>query len=125
MSADPIDLADVPGAPARGTVLCTIDDLAPNEAKSFVFKHELRRFEMFVQRWGDDIFAYKNSCPHVRLPLDFRPGKFLDISESYLHCANHGALFQVDDGLCVKGPCKGQFLTPIRIARKGNDILVG
>ena len=121
----PMSLADVPGAPAPGTRLCAVSDLGPLEAKAFTFRDGHQRFEMFLQRWGDEIVAYRNSCPHVRLPLDFRPGRFLDRDQKFLLCANHGALFTVAEGRCVKGPCKGKYLTPIRIERSGDDILVG
>ena len=121
----PISLEDVPGAPPRGSVLCTLSELAPREAKTITFTEGTLRFQMFIQRWDDDVYAYKNSCPHVRLPLDYRPGRFLDIENKYLHCANHGALFRVDDGKCVKGPCKGKYLTPIHVVRDGDAVLVG
>jgi len=122
---EPISREYVPGAPPVGSVLCTIRELGPRESKSFVFKDGMLRFEMFIQRWDDDVFAYKNSCPHVRLPLDYRPGMFLDLEKKHIHCANHGALFRVADGYCIKGPCKGKSLTPVRITRRGDDILVG
>lgn len=122
---DALNLEDVPGAPSRGSVLCRISDLEPQESRTFTFTEGTLRFQMFVQRWGDEIYAYKNSCPHVRLPLDYRPGRFLDIDNNYLHCANHGALFRVEDGKCIKGPCKGKYLTPIHVVRDGDAVRVG
>ncbi len=121
----PLNLDDVPGAPPPGSVLCDVSELGPRDSKSFVFKDGNLRFEMFLQRWDDEVFAYKNSCPHVRLPLDYRPGKFLDYDKKHIHCANHGALFRVEDGYCIKGPCKGKFLTPVDVIRRGDEIIVG
>ncbi len=63
--------------------------------------------EVLVVRRGERIDAYVNICPHVALPLDFQPGRFLDESGAYILCANHGALFRIDDGECVAGPCPG------------------
>jgi nitrite reductase/ring-hydroxylating ferredoxin subunit len=34
-------------------------------------------------------------------------------------CRNHGALFAPEDGLCLAGPCEGESLDPLRIARRG------
>jgi len=63
--------------------------------------------EILVIRRGERLDGYLNVCPHVALPLDFRPGRFLDASRRYILCANHGALFRADDGVCVAGPCVG------------------
>jgi len=30
-----------------------------------------------------------------------------------LQCATHGALFLIESGECVVGPCAGQFLQPL------------
>ncbi|MDX1581911.1 MAG: Rieske 2Fe-2S domain-containing protein, partial [Alphaproteobacteria bacterium] len=111
----PLDLEDVPGAPPRGTVLCRVSDLADGEAKTFVYREDTFRFEMFAQRWGDAVFVYRNSCPHARLPLNMQPDRFLDLEGRHLFCANHGAFFRVQDGYCIKGPCKGDYLRPILI----------
>ena len=64
-------------------------------------------------RQGDTVFAYVNSCPHVGTPLDMWPGRFLTRDGEYILCATHGALFRIEDGHCVAGPCVGRGLTPI------------
>ncbi len=61
--------------------------------------------EVMVIRRGDRLDAYVNVCPHVALPLDFRPGRFLNVGRTHILCANHGALFRIDDGVCIAGPC--------------------
>ena len=38
---------------------------------------------------------------------------FLDyVAAGHIRCTWHGALFRIDDGACVAGPCTGQRLTP-------------
>lgn len=56
--------------------------------------------------------VYYNSCPHLGIALEMREHDFLDMGQEYIVCANHGALFQINDGLCVAGPCKNQSLKP-------------
>ncbi len=34
-------------------------------------------------------------------------------------CRNHGAVFRPEDGRCVAGPCEGESLTPLDVARSG------
>ena len=40
----------------------------------------------------------------------WRPDQSLDDSGSLLQCATHGALFLIESGECVAGPCAGQTL---------------
>jgi len=56
--------------------------------------------------------AWLNTCPHQGRRLDYAPGKFL-IDKGRLVCAAHGATFQLGDGLCVAGPCRGEHLTKV------------
>ena len=58
--------------------------------------------------------AYRNVCPHVPIPLD-RGGEPLLTEEGFLACRNHGALFAVEDGFCVVGPCAGESLEAIPV----------
>lgn len=66
----------------------------------------------------DGACAYRNVCPHVPIPLD-RGGEPLLTEEGFLACRNHGALFSVDDGFCVAGPCAGETLDRIAVERRG------
>ena len=102
-----------------------MDELGPQGAKAFTFGAGSERFALFVQCWNGAIFAYENACPHKRLPLDWRPGKFLAPEGKHLMCANHGALFRVDDGLCVAGPCMGERLGRITVRIDRGMITVG
>lgn len=72
---------------------------------------------VLLQRDGQ-VYAYKNSCPHLGIDLNFQPDVFMDLDGTFIQCANHGALFQAEDGLCIHGPCQGQSLTavPVQVA---------
>lgn len=72
-----------------------------------------------IFRRGTALYGYINSCPHQGRPLGLgRPGsavprRFLFDGEQRLVCPHHGAVFTVEDGACVSGPCRGGVLTPI------------
>jgi nitrite reductase/ring-hydroxylating ferredoxin subunit len=117
-------LDEVPGAPPFGSVLCRLGDLPVRGSKSFQFRDGRLRFDIFIQRWDDKVYAYRDACPHLKLPLDWRRGHFLDIEGQNIQCGHHGARFRVQDGLCIDGPCKGEYLTPVRIVVRGDEILV-
>ena len=70
---------------------------------------------LMVLRRGEAVFVYVNRCPHLGLPLDFKPGQFLDPDRTLIQCANHGAQFQIEDGVCVFGPCMGRDLEAVPV----------
>lgn len=69
-----------------------------------------------VLRYGDQVNAYLNICPHAGRPLNWAPGRFL-LSHGQLVCAAHGASFKPESGECIGGPCKGQSLKRVTIER--------
>lgn len=73
--------------------------------------------EGFIVRQDQTIFAYQNSCPHQRVNLNWNPDQFLSADEQFIECAMHGALFSIDEGLCVRGPCVNQRLQglPVKV----------
>ena len=92
-------------------LLCRTEQIADRDARSF----DTSRGEVIVTQRDGQFFAYQNRCPHLGISLEFREQEFMDQDREYLICANHGALFQVDSGHCVLGPCKGQSLTAVPI----------
>lgn len=121
----PLDWEDIPGGPAAGTVLARLDEIPPDGAHCLSFEEGSLRFEGFIQRRDELVVAYENSCPHARLPLDWTPGRFLDVAKRHIRCANHGARFRIIDGYCVSGPCKGRYLRALPIRVVDNDIIAG
>jgi nitrite reductase/ring-hydroxylating ferredoxin subunit len=81
-------------------------------------------FRGFVVRKGDEVFAYQNYCVHVGHPLNWAPDSFLTRDRQAIICASHGALYEIDSGLCVAGPCKGKSLRPVDVAVRDGDIYV-
>ena len=101
--------------PDAGVVLCRFDDIPDGSTKLFSFGRGFERFQMFILRRGDQLLSYANDCPHVHGPLDWKPGEFLTEDGDYIICAMHGAVFQLDDGLCVGGPCRGEHLDHVPV----------
>ncbi len=69
--------------------------------------------EAFVIKKEGRLFAYINHCPHTGAPLDWEPDQFLNLDQSYIQCAMHGALFEIETGLCVYGPCVNRRLDSV------------
>ncbi|TWB47545.1 Rieske (2Fe-2S) protein [Nitrospirillum viridazoti] len=101
--------------PLAPSPLCRLADIADGQAKGINWGSGSAREEILVARRGDRAFAYHNRCPHVGTTLDWTPDRFMSADGRHLQCATHGALFRVEDGLCIHGPCAGRSLTPVRV----------
>jgi nitrite reductase/ring-hydroxylating ferredoxin subunit len=66
----------------------------------------------FVVRAGGRVRGWIDRCPHAGLPLAFPPDRYLTREGDRILCGSHGALFRVDDGVCIGGPCAGKRLSP-------------
>lgn len=71
--------------------------------------------QAFVIRHNGDVFGYLNRCAHIQVELDWQHGQFFDEDSELLICATHGASYLPDTGECIGGPCKGAFLTKLKI----------
>lgn len=70
---------------------------------------------LLLYRQGDEVRAWLNVCPHAGRRLDWSPGKFLKSREGHLVCAAHGATFELRDGHCIAGPCRGDALKAVAV----------
>jgi len=104
--------------------LCALEDIPNPGSVGFDLTCDDRTVRLMAIRQGGAVYVYENSCPHRRLPLNFKPGQFLDAEKKYILCTNHIALFQIKDGLCVDGPCKGTSLYKFTANVRDNDVIV-
>jgi nitrite reductase/ring-hydroxylating ferredoxin subunit len=95
-----------------GRLLCRLDAIPEGSGRGFWFGRDVERFGVFVLRCNSGFVAYINSCPHRGTPLDWQPDRFLDVTGRLIQCSTHGALFRIEDGACVSGPCAGSSLKP-------------
>ncbi len=100
--------------------LCRLDAIEDGGAKGIELAPD--RPGVVLLRAGDRVHGYWNHCPHCGGPLDLAPDRFLDESGRLLVCATHGALFRIEDGLCVSGPCIGASLMPVAVAVEGGVV---
>jgi len=104
-------------------VLCRLDDIPDGEARGF--GGATGAFTgLFAIRRGQQVFVYVNSCPHIGVPLDWAPNRFLSTDRRRIVCAMHGAEFRIDDGECTKGPCLGDRLEAVMICLEDGEVLV-
>jgi len=78
----------------------------------------------FVVRQGDKVFAYQNFCVHVGHQLNWMPDDFLSKDRKAIMCASHGAQYEIDTGLCFRGPCIGKSLRKVELQVRDGVIYV-
>ena len=107
-------LADIPDGEGRGLAL------DPGEADTLAGGNR----DIFVVRRGNEAFGYVNVCPHTGTPLDWVEDQFMTLDKRRIMCATHGAEFEIHDGRCVAGPCRGDSLRPLAVVVRNGEILL-
>lgn len=111
-----------PARPAPGLRLCALDEIADPGAKGFSFREERALFAGVVVRRDGTLAGYEDRCPHAGWPLAAPGDRFLTRDGAHLLCAGHGALFRLEDGACVTGPCLGERLAPWPVEARDGQI---
>lgn len=94
--------------------LCRVEHLVEGRAHG-MDPNGLGFDNLFVLVTGGEVRAYLNSCPHLDVRLEYRKDRFLSADGQRIICYAHGAQFLPKTGLCVFGPCIGQFLRALDI----------
>ena len=103
-------------------------DIAAGEAKGFSLQRReadgtVRPLPVVIVRTHDNrYFGYANRCPHTSVWLNVRSGGYLTEDGTALVCSRHGARFDIEDGLCLEGPCKGEALERFFVAAISGDV---
>lgn len=97
----------------RKHLSCSLDELK----KTVCYSSEVEINDVIIHYFliyhENSIFSYINQCPHTGVNLDWQENQFLDNNHQFIQCATHGALFDIKEGLCLRGPCVGDHLKAI------------
>jgi nitrite reductase/ring-hydroxylating ferredoxin subunit len=104
--------------------LCRLDELPDPGSRGFTLGSHTGAVEIFMVRRGPQVYAYRNSCPHTGATLEWQPDVFLDHSRTLIQCGLHGALFRIENGECVHGPCVGRHLEAVPVEVRDGTILL-
>ncbi|NIB42906.1 Rieske (2Fe-2S) protein [Pseudomaricurvus alkylphenolicus] len=100
--------------------LCLLEHIPNHQSRGF----KLGEDELFAVRHNRTVYVYRNRCPHLGIPLEWVPDRFLDTDGELIQCSTHGALFTIHDGFCVSGPCSGQSLQALECSVEGGVVRV-
>lgn len=100
--------------------LCETHELREGKSRGF----GIEGMQVLAIRREGRVYVYQNRCPHRNVPLEWQADEFLDSSASLIQCATHGALFLVENGECIAGPCEGKFLSAIDCGEDANGVWI-
>lgn len=89
--------------------LCNLSEIPEGGSRALESEGE----PLFAVKKAGQVYLYRNDCPHDYIPLNQEADEFLDASRTLIECANHGALFTIETGDCVAGPCLGDCLEAV------------
>jgi nitrite reductase/ring-hydroxylating ferredoxin subunit len=72
-------------------LLCQLNDLEEQQCMEMLVEGR----QLFAVRADNSIHAYWNICPHMGIPLNWVPNRYLDYDKAFIQCSSHGAQFQV------------------------------
>ena len=100
--------------------LCHSDDIEEGYSRGF----ELGEQKLFAVKKDAIIFVYENRCPHLGIELEWLEDQFLDQEGALIQCSTHGALFTIEEGDCVSGPCVGQQLRRLEVKLEAGEVFL-
>jgi len=105
-------------------LLTSLKDLPEGSSRGFSVNTPSGYVDVFLVHKNSRLVAYRNSCPHTGGPLDWVPDQFLDLDRDLIQCATHDALFRIEDGACIAGPCAGKALSPVTVKISNDEIFL-
>ena len=114
--------------PENGCTICRLADMPEDSARGFSLVGDAADEMLDIIIWhrtpddigGAGLFGFVNKCPHLGLPLETFPDRFLSADGTALICSAHGARFDAD-GACFSGPCQGDRLANVPLAIEERD----
>jgi nitrite reductase/ring-hydroxylating ferredoxin subunit len=97
------------------TPLCPAASVGEGEARGVAPPDGIGPKVVLVRRAGR-LHAYRDACPHYGgTPMAWRTNAYLSGDGQHLCCHSHNALFDIETGACILGPCLGQSLTAVDV----------
>ncbi len=118
------DRADLVESVGGGKAVRFMMQRGTQNSKNSQNSQNSQKLPCFVVAFGGEIYAYVNKCPHRYTELDWLPGEVFDDEGLYLICATHGAVFEVNSGLCTDGPCKGLSLDRVQVREVDKHVIL-
>ncbi|MCG8379660.1 MAG: Rieske (2Fe-2S) protein [Proteobacteria bacterium] len=102
--------------------VCELSKLREMESCGWEGEYDGQKIQCFLVYQNDHVYSYINRCPHTGVNLDWTAHQFLDSQKKFIQCSTHGALFKIEDGTCLHGPCIGDRLKSVKNVLENGQI---
>jgi len=85
-----------------------------SNAKTLVTTSETGNSLVLI-KYEDSVRCYINNCPHQDVPLNEAYKIDVNPFEKTMKCSVHDAFFNIEDGLCIDGPCWDESLKSVAV----------
>ena len=92
--------------------------------RSFDCKIRGKIFNGFVIKKKGEYYAYQNLCKHLPISLDLNDNDFFSNDNKLIQCHMHGAMYAIETGLCIGGPCQGAVLNRLEIKEEDKYLVI-
>ncbi|MFW6376845.1 MAG: Rieske (2Fe-2S) protein [archaeon] len=117
MSEESTEIVPLDRVPEDSTFLFTVRDVSEETNEDV----NGDRREAILLREDGDVVGWLNYCQHfTHVRLD--KGSGATRRDGEVLCTNHGAMFDVESGLCTHGPCEGAYLEGIDVHAEDGDV---
>ena len=108
----------LPNAPAAGTVVAHVQELADGQATlrllpASAHDAQAKPFGVLLLRSDNKVTAFVNRCAHFGVPLAGRQEQLIFKPHISISCNVHYARYRWSDGVCEFGDCEGESLIPV------------
>lgn len=101
-----------------GKRLCTLADIEDGKGRAVGERAD----GIIAVRQGDQVYAWRDICPHAGLPLSTLDGRVLVHKSGNIICPVHGASFDIASGACTGGPAADEALTAVEVEIVSGDV---
>lgn len=106
-------IATVDDVPTDSTFLFRVRDHDTDEEKEAIIVRVIDDEDANTNSPGE-LACWLNYCQHfTHIKLD--KGSGAPMRDGEVICANHGAYFEKDTGMCTHGPCEGAYLQAVEV----------
>lgn len=104
--------------------LCQTSEIPDPGSRAFELEFKDQALDIFVVHGNAAFRAFVNSCPHTGVNLEWQENQFLDLDKAFIQCSTHDALFEIDSGLCIAGPCVDEHLQALELSEQDGILSV-
>ena len=101
--------------------ITAVDEVPGDSTFLFRIRNGQGEREAILVRTDGGVEAWLNYCQHLT-HVNLDKGSGAPLREGEVVCTNHGAMFEVDSGLCTFGPCEGAYLNGLDVTAEDGAV---